>query len=271
MKLGIIGVGNMGSAIIEALINSNFCTKEDIISLEKHKKNTEALGIHAVDSTIDLLSKLQAPNSILILAVKPQSFPSLAKSLKKKVDPNTTVISIMAGISIKKISEFLSHQKIIRAMPNTPALIKESMTVWHTAVQSNLSVLSSEEITNIQHLFSSFGRQLQVKDEKMLDAATAISGSGPAYLFTLAEAWTQSAIDLGFTKRQATLLVQQTIKGSQKLMEQSNDSPTTLKKKVTSKGGTTETAINYLKSKKWKVTFKEAIEAAYRKSQELNR
>lgn len=252
-KITIIGGGNIGEALISQSAKDVLVIDIDEARLKylakKYKVNTSNNIMHCLAS------------EIIILAVKPQQAKTVYLNLEKQINKNTIVISIMAGISIKSISEGLNAKKIVRAMPNTPVLVNKGMTVWFA---KNLKQAEKKEV---QKIFGSMGMELEVKKEDDIDKATAISGSGPAYVFYFIEAYLEACDKMGLDRK----LVRQTIVGSIELLDQSKDRAKTLRKKVTSKKGTTEAATNYLDSKKFKKIFAEAINKAYKRSLEIQK
>jgi len=258
INIGIFGFGNMGKAIFTLLKkNNNFkFFAQDLIKIKKQQNLEEAKNIE------DLYNK----SDILFLCIKPQDFLKLKKidfiknSRKQKI-----IISIMAGTSIQKIEKVFSG-KIIRTMPNLTLQIGEGVIGWYTKEK-----LTKKENKLIMDIFNNFGFALKVKKEKMLNAITALSGSGPAYVFLFFNALMQSAIKLGFTKKEALGLVKNTIKGSISFIEQDENKLDLedLIKKISSKGGTTEAALKTLNKKEFIKKWEKAINSSCRRSLEL--
>ena len=261
LKIGIIGAGNMGSAIIRGIItdypinqimaNDIDRSKLNIVQAETGIKITES-----VDETIDF-------SNLLILAVKPDIAIEIADKLKNYAG---LIISIAAGVSIKTIKAAAGEdKKIVRAMPNAPVNVKLGMTVI-----SHTSNLSGNEIDIIKSFFSTVGEVL-VMDEKFMNAVTAISGSGPAYLFTFLQAMADGGVKLGIPRTEALILASQTILGSIKIFLDKNESPITLRERITSPGGTTIEALHILEKAGFSGIIMDAIEAAAKKSKELDK
>lgn len=271
-RIGIIGFGNMGSVIAERLK-----TKYRIWAFDKDKTKTKTLSsINAADNIADLTNKVD----IVLLAVKPQDFDAVLKEIKKHVRQKL-IISIAAGISTKYIEKVLGNTRVVRAMPNICARIGESVTCL-----SKGTFASEEDLDFAQELFYHLG-VTKIIDEKMMNAATAISGSGPAYIFDLFEAnsidannipeYTRNDITqhleiaaaaVGFESEDARFLATATANASITLIRKTNLSPAELKKQVASKGGTTEAALKILeKGGSWE----EAAQAALKRAQELSK
>jgi len=262
MKLGVIGCGNMATAILKGLIKNNPFEKLilNIFDIDKNKTNNlKKYKYINICQTTDILLK---SSDYILIAVKPQHFDSLFNSIN--IDDNTVIISIAAGKTIDNIQSYYKTQKkIVRIMPNTPALVNLCMS--GISFKNNISELEKK---NVLKIFNVLGKTLIV-EENRIDAITAVSGSGPAYLFYFAEAFIESAMNLGFSKDESILLVNQTIKGSVELMLNSEDEPDILRKKVTSPGGTTEAAINNLEKENFKNILIKSIEKAKQRSIEL--
>ncbi len=263
-KIAFIGGGNMAEAIISGLLNKQVVERTNIFVLEKRPERCvylENLGIHCVpDNDLTMIKD----SDILILAVKPQSFNEVITQLHP-IHPETLLISILAGVCIGKIEQVVgSTTRVVRVMPNTPALVGEGMA----GISAGTSA-TQDDIINAKYIFDQLGKAVIV-DEPMLDLVTGVSGSGPAYVFYCIEAMCEAAIKLGMPEDQAQLLVEQTFKGSVELLMQSQDSPAVLRQKVTSKGGTTEQGVAALERNNLKKTFFEAVDAATKKSIELS-
>ncbi len=250
-KIGIIGAGVMGSIFIEYLVKSKTVSRSQIIVAD-----------HADDKKT-LVDKSQ----ILILAVKPQDFKKLSQELRKtNLNDSHIIISIMAGIDIKTIQKSLGVKKVIRAMPNLPAKIGQSITVWKSSSQ----VLQKEK-RYVKKVLKSLGTEIEVDKERLIDFSTAVSGSGPAYVFLFQELIMAAAQDLGMSKDLSYKLVNETFRGSINLQKELNISPEKLRKQVTSKKGTTASALEVFKKNKVDKIFKKAILSAFNRSQELKK
>ena len=239
MKIAIIGFGNMGQTYANSFMSSGFVGVSDILILNKTKiQEKNSFGI-------DIANFYTEPNplifesDILILAVKPQDFKQLASEIKAFLNPEHVVLSVMAGISIEMMQNELNVTKIVRSMPNIPTQIGEGMTVFCAS-----TVVDRKELFIVQNLINTTGKSIYIEKEEMLNAATAVSGSGPAYVFYFMQAMIESAIKLGFSSSEAEFLVSQTFSGSVQLQNRSKLSNEAWIQRVASKGGTTEAALS---------------------------
>jgi len=205
-----------------------------------------------------------ADKEIVVLAVKPQTLTEVMAELKGKLKPGQVVLSIIAGARIDTLSKGLNHGAIARAMPNTPAQIGEGMTVWTATPR-----VTGEQKGLVGAILGAMGVEIYVDDEKYLDMATAVSGSGPAYFFLMAESLIEAAVAIGLPRDMARKLVVQTMLGSGRLIQQSGEEPSQLRIKVTSPGGTTARALEQLEKGQFTELVKRAVKAAYDKAREL--
>lgn len=263
-NLVLIGCGNMGAAMIKALLDKAVYRVENLVIIEK-KENTYTQEFS--DQGIAVFTQLKdfAGNiDLAIIAVKPQDAGSTLLELSQRTNEVNAVLSIMAGVTIGAIEDSLPSTQIIRCMPNTPASIRCGMSVFCGNQKVN-----DETYKTAQTILEACGEAFQVDSETMIDAATAISGSGPGYVFYFAEALAEGAIKLGFDENQARLLASQTLLGSAKLLKTSSESAKELRKKVTSPGGTTEAAINHFESSELKKQLIDGFQSAFLRSLEL--
>jgi pyrroline-5-carboxylate reductase len=203
---------------------------------------------------------------LIILAVKPQDTPKLFADIRSLVDPQQVFLSIMAGVKIQTIAESLGVHKIIRAMPNLPAQIGMGMTAFTSSDQ-----VTRIELVTVQNLLNTTGKTVYVEREEAIDAATAISGSGPAYVFYFMRAMMESARQMGFSESEAELLVSQTFRGAVELHNKSDFSCNEWIQKVASKGGTTEAALQDFNHNKIHQNIKQGANAALDRAVELGR
>lgn len=220
-------------------------------------------------SSARLAKSLQAglkDAQIILLAVKPQDGKIALANMRGLVPSSAILISIMVGAALKGLQKESGHTKIVRAMPNMPAQIGMGMTVWCAT-----SGLSAAQKKLVQKLFESFGEAQQVKQEQLVDVATAISGSGPAYVFALAEYLVAAGLDLGLTQVQAKRLAVQTLLGASQLLKQSDEDPALLRQKVTSKKGTTEAAFEVFANRHTKQIYLAAIRAAFARAKKVSK
>lgn len=238
MKILIVGGGNMGLTYAKAFINSHVVTRSQLMILEKTLSKTDDLKSLNIGEIYSDSTYCISNADLIILAVKPQDFPQLMESIVKDVRPNQIFLSIMAGVKMSTVCQGLNISKVIRAMPNLPAQIGQGMTAF-TATDA----VSRHEQAMVQNLLSTTGKTLYVEKEEMIDAVTAVSGSGPAYIYYFMDAMVKAAMQMGFPKSEAELLVMQTFSGAISLYQQSELSCDEWIQRVASKGGTTEAAI----------------------------
>jgi len=259
MKLAFIGGGNMATALIAGL-NSQQFKMSDIIVVEldadKRQQLTRQFGVNTSDELADI-----AAYEVILLAIKPQQLPTLAKNLAPILKAQL-VISIAAGVRIKDLSRWLDNYKsIIRAMPNTPAQIQAGVTGLYAPPQ-----VSKPQIAMADQILCAAGSTVWLDAEEKLDTITAISGSGPAYVFYFIEALQEAAIALGLSEQEAKQLSIATFKGSSLLADISTTPTSILREQVTSKGGTTEQGILSLENSKVKQAMILATKKAYERA-----
>lgn len=259
-KIGIIGGGNMGAAIIAGIKK-----KYNVLVCEQDAHRRSALKKKFRIRVVDL-NTLIKESKIVILAVKPQNFDELLNSLKGSVKQNQLVISIAAGITTQFIERGLSGKvKVVRTMPNLPAQIGLGVTGI-----SKGKYAGKQDLAKAKRIFNLIGETVVV-GEKSLDAVTAVSGSGPAYLFYFIECLENAAKQVGLKEKEAQTLILHTLKGSLTLFEESNEKAGVLRTRVTSKGGTTQAALKILNKQKFNKAVVDAIKAASKRSKQLSK
>ncbi|MBE7536765.1 MAG: pyrroline-5-carboxylate reductase [Anaerolineales bacterium] len=265
IEIAFIGPGAMAEAMIAGLLNKKLALPENIIaSGPREERGAELRKKYGIRTTTDNTSAALNAD-VVALSVKPQRLSVVMKGMKG-VRSDALVLSIIAGASIKKIGMGLKHKSIVRSMPNTPGQIGEGITVW----------TASKETTEKQHEIARFilralGEEVFVEDESYLDMATALSGTGPAYVFLFAEALIDAGVHMGFPRRIAERLVLQTIKGSMSFYDRAGRHPATLRNQVTSPGGTSAEALYYLEKAGFRTAISRAVWAAYQRSLELGK
>jgi pyrroline-5-carboxylate reductase len=264
MKIAFIGGGNMGEAMLAAVLEEGLAKPEAIsvsdISQDRRQALAKKYGVAAIASNLQAISDKE----IVILAVKPQNLAEVIAELKGKLKAGQVVLSIIAGAKIETLSEGLKHSAIARAMPNTPAQISQGMSVWTATPQ-----VSEEEKGLVGAILGAMGAEIYVDDEKYIDMATAISGSGPAYFFLMVEALVEAAAAIGLPRDMAQQLAVQTMLGSAQLIERSGEEPAELRRRVTSPGGTTARAIEQFEKGQFIELVRRAVQAAYDRAREL--
>ena len=264
-KITFIGPGVMAEAMIAGLLRKKLAQPENIIVSGPREERSEQLhkkyGIKT--STDNTSASSQA--DVVVLSVKPQRLSEVMKGLKG-IRPDALVLSIIAGANIKKISAGLKHKAIVRSMPNTPGQIGEGITVWASSKE-----VTEEQQETARAILGALGDEVFVEDESYLDMATALSGSGPAYVFLFTEALIDAGVHMGFPRRISEQLVLKTIKGSVAFYHQAERHPATLRNQVTSPGGTSAEALYYLEKAGFRTAISRAVWAAYQRSLELGK
>lgn len=263
--LGFIGGGQMAEAIVKGLLDSNLFSPEQLKIAEPSKQRRQHLSdTYAI--TISDIEDLAATCDVLVLAVKPQVIASVLKDLKAVVG-DTLLISIAAGIPLSFITESLSRDTVpvVRVMPNMPALIQQG-----AAALCRNSNVSDIDFDYARSLFDTTGATVSV-DEQLMDAVTGLSGSGPAYVFSLIEALIDGGVKCGLSRDTATELTVQTVVGAAALMVRTGEHPAVLRDRVTSPGGTTASGIHVLERSGFNGILISAVEAACLRSQELGK
>lgn len=264
-KLAFIGAGNMASALINGLLTDGYPANDIIASdqLAEKRENLAGSGIHTTDDNPQAIADAE----VVILAVKPQVLQAVCQEIKSAVEQSAPlVISIAAGITESSLMQWLGNNTaIVRTMPNTPAMVQTGATVLH----ANENV-STDQRDLAESILRAVGVTRWLDSEKMIDAATAISGSGPAYYFLFMETMEKAAIEMGLPEETAHLLTLQTALGAARMAMESNDIPKELRNKVTSPGGTTEAAINEMLNNNLTGIFSQAMFKARDKARELS-
>lgn len=267
-ELGIIGAGNMAEAIVRGVIGAGLYQPSQLLAADRSPQRQDLfrneLGIRTTDDNADVAERCR----ILLLCVKPQQMAEVLAEIRPVVDEKKLLISIAAGISSRFIEQTLGTDKsvrVIRTMPNTPMLLGVGMVAM-----AGGSHATAEDIKTARSIFEAAAVVAEVNEDQM-DAVTAVSGSGPAYVFYLAEQMIRAGEELGLSQEQARQLVSQTLLGASRMLAESADEPAELRRKVTSPGGTTEAAINHLTAGKWPEITVNAVKAAALRSAELGR
>ena len=263
--IAFIGPGVMAEAMIAGLLHKKLAKPENIIAAgPREERGTDLKEKYKIQTSLDNASAASHAD-VVVLSVKPQRLTEVMKSIKG-IRPDALVLSIIAGANIKKISAGLKHKSVVRSMPNTPGQIGEGITVWTSSKE-----VTEEQQATARAILGALGEEVFVEDESYLDMATALSGSGPAYVFLFTEALIDAGVHMGFPRRIAEQLVLQTIKGSASFYEQAGRHPATLRNQVTSPGGTSAEALYYLEKAGFRTALSRAIWAAYQRSLELGK
>ncbi|MDF1512416.1 MAG: pyrroline-5-carboxylate reductase [Anaerolineae bacterium] len=265
-KTAVIGAGTMGEALIKGLLREALVAPVDIVASDTWKARLESLvttyGIQAAANNIEAVQGAE----IVLLSIKPQVMNDVLAEMKGHISPDALVFSIAAGVKVATICQGLDIQGVIRAMPNTPAQIGQGITVW-TATDS----VSTAQREYAQAILKAMGEEVYVEDEHYLDMSTALSGTGPAYVYLFMEAMVDAGVHLGFSRHIAEQLVFQTVIGSANFAQGSGLHLAALRNQVTSPGGTTAEALYHLDKGGFRTVLSRAIWAAYVRSAQLGK
>lgn len=267
-KIVFIGPGVMAEAMIAVLIRENLAKPDMLIASGPRAERTEDLAArYSITGTTDN-AVAASEGDVVVLSVKPQRLDAVLDGLRGSIKEEALIISIVAGAPIAKISGILGHQAVIRAMPNTPAQIGEGITVWTAS-----AAVSDEQHEIGQQILAALGQEIFMEEETYLNMATALSGTGPAYVFLFMEAMVDAGVHLGFPRRVAEQLVAQTVRGSVDYYTRDTDPLhlARLRNQVTSPGGTSAAALYYLEKAGFRTAISRAIWAAYERSRELGK
>lgn len=263
MRIGLIGGGAMGEAIIAAVLGAKVAAAADIRVADIAGARLEHLhktyGVRPAQDNAEAASEVD----FVLLALKPQDFEKAAPSIAGSVGA-ATAVSIMAGVTISQIARGVGTGAVVRAMPNTPAQIGEGMTVWTATAE-----VGEAAREGARRIFAALGKEAFVPEERYLDMATALSGSGPAYVFLFIEALIDAGVHVGLSRELATTMALQTVIGSARYAEKTSRHPAELRNQVTSPGGTTAAALRALEAGSFRADVLEAVIAAYERSRAL--
>jgi pyrroline-5-carboxylate reductase len=263
-RLAFVGAGVMAEAMIAGLISQQLVDPVHIVAshprLDRCEKLTQRFGINAVESNV-----LAAEGADLVfLTVKPQILSPVMKQLHGKLAPTQIVVSIIAGASIGMLSRGLGHDGIARVMPNTPAQVGQGMSVWTSTPE-----VDEKQQVRVKAVLGALGEELWVEEEKYVDMATALSGTGPTYVFLMMEALIDAGVHMGFPRRIAEQIVLQTVAGSVAFARDSGKHMAELRNMVTSPGGTSAEAIYQMEKGGLRTVLSRAVYAAYQRTQSL--
>ncbi len=259
-----IGAGVMGEAMIKGLLNQKLLAPANIVASDPRADRLEELRTrYGITVTTDNAEAARAAD-VVVLSIKPQVMDAVLPQLRGQVDSVRLILSIVAGAPLKTITDELSNARVVRSMPNTPGQIGSGITVWTAS-----SAVGPEQRAQAEALLGAMGEHIYAADERFLDMATALSGSGPAYVFMFMEALIDAGVHMGFARRDAEQLVTQTLLGSVLYAQQSGLHPAELRNQVTSPGGTTAAALHEMEKGGLRTVLSEGVWAAYRRSQAL--
>lgn len=265
-RLGFIGSGIMAEAIVQGVLKKKLVPASNICCADPYlARGKELEKKYKITSTIDNLEATKNAD-IVVLSIKPQVLSEVAPRLKSKLSENQLLLSIVAGVDSYTLQKSFAHQSIVRTMPNTPARVGQGMTVWTATPE-----VTSAQREMAQNLLQALGQEIFVSREGDLDMATALSGTGPAYVFLFMEALIDAGVHMGFSRRVAEQLVLQTVKGSVDFALQSESHLAELRNQVTSPGGTTADALFQMEKGGLRTVMSKAVFAAFQKSRSLSK
>lgn len=259
-RIAIIGAGNVGGALYRSL--KGVVGDDALVVCDTHEALLAKLGAHHALGDADAAMRLA---DAVIVAVKPQQFAALAHAVSAPLE-GKLVVSVMAGVTLAKVSQALRAGAVVRCMPNLGAQIGRGATAWIAA-----PACTPAQVELARRIFRAAGIEIEVRDESLLDAFTALGGTGPAYFFYLAELLAENAVAMGFDAEQGRLLAQEVLSASARLLESGERSAADWRKAVTTPGGTTAAAMQVFGERKFAEAFSAGVEAARRRSEELSR
>jgi pyrroline-5-carboxylate reductase len=265
-SIGFIGAGQMAQALARGFVRANLVQPAKIVAHDPFAESgrrfaAEAAGAVLVDSNRAVVEQAQ----IVFLAVKPQTFAAVEKDLAGKVPADRLIVSILAGTPLSRLSGGLKTERVIRVMPNTPCLVGQGASAFARGAGATV-----DDAKLVSQLLSAVGLAFEV-DEKLLDAVTGLSGSGPAFAYLLIEALSDGGVRMGLPRDLATALAAQTLRGAAEMVLTTKEHPGVLKDRVTSPGGTTIAGLQALEDRGARGAMIAAVEAATRRSQELGK
>ena len=264
--IATVGTGVMAEAMITGLLTGEVVEAGQIIASEPRAERREELAAsHGVRTTASNVEAVEAAD-VVVLGIKPQMLTKVGREISSVLRPDQLVISILAGSTTRALGNAMRHDAIVRAMPNTPAQMGKGMTVWCATPQ--VTDLQREQAAT---LLRSLGKEIEVEDEKFVSMSTAVSGTGPAYVFLVMEALIDAAVHLGFSRHIAHDIVIEMLLGGTLLAQKSGDHPAYLRNMVTSPAGTSAAAIYEMEKGRLRTVLSDAVFAAYRRTEQLGR
>ena len=271
-RLAFIGCGAMAEAMIAGLLRKKLIGPDNVVGSHPRQARREELhakyGIemfeHNRDATLAAAPDEAQTASIVILAVKPQRLSKVLGELKGATHADQVVVSIVAGAKIETITDELLHAAVVRAMPNTPAQIGEGVTAWTAS-----AAVTEKQQTYVRALLEALGKTVRVENERQVDMAAALSGTGPTYIFLVMEALIDAGVHMGFSRHVAEQLVHQTMLGSVLFARESHKHPAELRNMVTSPGGTSAEAIYQMEKGSLRTVLSKAVWAAFQRAESL--
>lgn len=266
MKIAVLGAGNMGLSFSKSFLKYELIKPENLHLITRKPEKIDKISREFLGAKVSSFQDLKEIDAdLVIIAVKPQDFQFVAENIPFQFSENQMLLSIMAGIRIQKIQKFFNHQKVVRAMPNSPTLLGMGIT-GYTAAEG----ISFADLMQIERFLNSTGRSVYLEDENLLDGVTALSGSGPAYFYYIVDAMIKAGTEMGIDENLSKLFVKQTMLGAYHLINNSDKNLEELIGDVASKGGTTEAALKTFEENNLKDILKKGILAAENRSKKLS-
>ncbi|MGS2740554.1 pyrroline-5-carboxylate reductase [Sinomicrobium sp. M5D2P17] len=266
MKVLVIGAGNMGLTYAQGMAQSDLLKKKDLLILDSAREKTDELRKNDEFDVYEKIEDCLPQADIVFIAVKPYNSDALFEAIKEHKKPGQIFISIMAGVTIKTMQEAMGIKKVVRAMPNLAAKVGHGFTSFTASKQ-----VSRLELLTVESLIDTTGRSILLATEMEVDKSTGISGSGPAYIFYFMQSMMEAAIKMGFSQKDARLMVAQTFQGAVELFNSSDLDPTAWMDRVASKGGTTRAALDSMEENNVKELIKDAAHAAFERAVQLGK
>jgi pyrroline-5-carboxylate reductase len=264
--LSVIGCGVMGEALVRGLVDGAILPAAQVIATHpRAERRAELAARYGVRVTGDN-AEAARDGQVVVLANKPQTLPPILREVRGQLRHDDLLLSIIAGAPIRKLADGAAHAAVVRAMPNTPAQIGQGITVWTATPE-----VAAHHREQARAILGALGEEVFVDDESYLDMATALSGSGPGYVFLFMEALIDAGVHMGFSRRIATQLVTQTLRGSVDYAAQAGKHVAELRNQVTSPGGTTAAALYHMEKGSLRTVISRAVWAAYERSVALGR
>jgi pyrroline-5-carboxylate reductase len=271
-RLAFIGCGAMAEAMIAGLLRKKLISADNVVGSHPRVARREELHVkygiemfeHNRDAVLAAAPGESHAGSMVILAVKPQRLLKVLGELKGSIHPDQLVVSIVAGAKMHTITDELVHAALVRSMPNTPAQIGEGVTAWTTS-----PAVSETQETQVRALFEALGKSVRVENERQIDMATALSATGPTYIFLVMEALIDAGVHMGFSRHVAQELVHQAMLGSVLFARESHKHPAELRNMVTSPGGTSAEAIYQMEKGSLRTVLSKAVWAAFQRAESL--
>ncbi len=263
-RIALVGAGVMAESIVAGLLNEGIVRRDQLVaSHPREDRRVQISAKHGIEVIAANAAAIEGAD-LVMLTIKPQMMPSVMAELAEVLQPGQTVISIAAGTTIAQMHKGLRHDAIVRVMPNTPAQIGEGMAVWYAVPE-----VDNDAREKVRMALGALGMELEVEQEKYVDMATALSGTGPTYVFLMMEALIDAGVHMGFPRRIAEQIVMQTVGGSVSYARESGKHLAELRNMVTSPGGTSAEAIYQMEKGGLRTILSKSVHAAYKRTKSL--